>query len=94
MSLLQYDLDLEDSKPIFRMTLPVPDGAPPHQVWLQKVECFRRYHQDKSQTHCNFVTGSTMNSLQTVKSGKRSLDCHVTMFDIQYGASPERAGNI
>ena len=45
------DLDLEDSQPIFRHYTPAHDNTPPYQVWLQKVERFKRYRPDKIRTH-------------------------------------------
>lgn len=36
------DLDLEDCKPVLSHATQAYDDAPPCQVWLQKVERFRR----------------------------------------------------
>ena len=44
-------LVFEDSKPIFSHDTPVHDDAPSYQVWVQKVERFRRYRADKILTH-------------------------------------------
>ena len=40
------DPELEDSKPIFLQDTLTYDDASPYQVWLQKVQQLRRYHQD------------------------------------------------
>ena len=41
-----YDLELEDSKPIFLHDTLAHDGTSPYQVWLQKVQQLKRYHPD------------------------------------------------
>ena len=41
----------EDRKPIFLHDTLAHNNTPQYQVWLQKVERFRRYHSDKIGTH-------------------------------------------
>ena len=41
------DLELEDSKQIFLHDTLIHDDASPYQVWLQKVQHFRRYYPDE-----------------------------------------------
>ena len=44
---LQYDPELEDSKPIFVHDTLAHENAAPYQVWLQKVQQLRRYRPDE-----------------------------------------------
>ena len=46
---LHCDLDLEYSKPIFSQDTLSHFDVPPYQVWLQKVQQFRRYGSDRNQ---------------------------------------------
>ena len=42
-----FDLDLDDSKPIFLHDNLAHDDASPYQVWLQNVQQLRRYRPDE-----------------------------------------------
>ena len=42
-----YDLNPEDSQPIFLHDTLAHDDASPHEVWLQKVQQLRSYHPDE-----------------------------------------------
>ena len=61
--ILHFDLDLEDSKPIFLEDSLAHGDALPYRVWQYKVQHFRRQHLDKqSLTFCNFAVTLTLNT--------------------------------
>ena len=47
---LNNSLGLEANKPIFLHNTLAHNNKPPHEVWSQKVQWFRRYHLDKTFT--------------------------------------------
>ena len=64
------DPELEDSKPIALHDILAHDVASPYQVWLQKVQQQRRYHQDEHSLE--FFTFSVTLTLTTTEQSNLS----------------------
>ena len=61
--ILHFDLDLEDSKPLFFEDRLAHADALLYQVWQYKYQQFRRQHLDKqSLTFCYFAVTLTLNT--------------------------------